>query len=158
MNGMVTGLPPVVAKDMRSQFAALCWRMQRGHVQVLLITSRDTGRWIIPKGWPIDGLDGAGSAAREAWEEAGVEGVIGEESVGYYSYDKVMRGHSLPCMVGVFPLRVMRLADRFPERKQRRRKWFAAEKAARKVAEPELRALLIAVAKAPRLLDPHAGG
>ncbi|MEN9850080.1 MAG: hypothetical protein RL128_243, partial [Pseudomonadota bacterium] len=62
----------------RTQYGALCWRMHRGKVEVLLITSRDTGRWVIPKGWPIDGLAPAQTAAREAWEEAGVEGDIAD--------------------------------------------------------------------------------
>lgn len=140
-------------QDLRSQVAALCWRMHRGHPEVLLITSRDTGRWIIPKGWPIDGLSASGSAAREAWEEAGVEGAVSDTTLGYYSYDKITRGRALPCMVTVFSLRVARLADRFPERKQRRRKWFAADKAARKVAEPELRVLLAGLAAEPARLE-----
>jgi 8-oxo-dGTP pyrophosphatase MutT (NUDIX family) len=109
----------------------------------LLITSRDTGRWVIPKGWPIDGLTAAGSAAREAWEEAGVEGIIAEAGLGLFTYDKLLTASkALPCQVEVFALRVARLRDKFPERSERRRKWFAAEKAARKVAEPGLRHLL----------------
>ena len=142
----------------RNQYAALCWRMHRGAVEVLLVTSRDTGRWVLPKGWPANGLSPADSARREAWEEAGVEGAVGPDALGFYAYDKVMAPDpSLPCVVGVFPLRVERLLARFPERKERRRKWFAAEKAARKVMEPELRALLLTVAADPGLLpDPAA--
>ena len=129
------------------QFAALCWRMRRDKPEVLLITSRDTGRWVIPKGWQIAGKDGPASAAQEAWEEAGVEGRIGPAPLGLYAYDKVMTPDKcLPCAVSVYALRVATLARRFPERKERRRKWFTAEKAARKVAEPDLRALLEAVA------------
>ncbi|MFT4149867.1 MAG: NUDIX hydrolase [Paracoccaceae bacterium] len=156
MNGILSGLPPVVAEETRSQFAALCWRMHRGHAQVLLITSRDTGRWILPKGWPMSHLCPAEAAAQEAWEEAGVEGAVSPDSVGFYSYDKAMKSGALPCMVAVFPLRVARLADRFPEAGQRRRKWFDAAKAARKVAEPELRVLLNAVGEDPALLNPRA--
>lgn len=137
----------------RSQYAALCWRMHRGQVEVLLITSRDTGRWVIPKGWPMDGMDPADAAAREAWEEAGVTGETMPDALGFYSYDKVMKpGHSLPCAVAVYPLRVGELADKFPERKERRRKWFVAAKAARKVAEPELRELLAGLAEANGML------
>lgn len=137
----------------RIQYAALCWRMHRGQVEVLLITSRDTGRWVIPKGWPMDGMDPADAAAREAWEEAGVTGETMPDALGFYSYDKVMKpGHSLPCAVAVYPLRVGELADKFPERKERRRKWFVAAKAARKVAEPELRELLAGLAEANGML------
>lgn len=141
-------------KAPRSQYGALCWRMHRGHVEVLLITSRDTGRWVIPKGWPIDGLDPAASAAREAWEEAGVRGDFDAEPLGLYTYDKVLNPDaSLPCAVAVFPLRVDELAAKFPERKERRRKWFAAAKAAKKVAEPELRALFRSLAEDPTTLS-----
>ena len=148
-----TAPPPEMAARLtdgsRTQFGALCWRRKGKQVEVLLITSRDTGRWLLPKGWPIEGLGGAGAAAREAFEEAGVEGEIGEEPLGYYAYVKTgvrqgKRREDLPCVVAVYPLRVRKLLDRFPERRERRRKWFSAAKAAQKVAEPELRALIAA--------------
>ncbi len=127
--------------------------MHRGQVQVLLITSRETGRWVIPKGWPHDGLTGAGSALAEAWEEAGVEGGVCEAPLGIYSYDKVLKpGLTQPIIVTVFALRVARLRAKFPERGERRRKWFDATRAARKVAEPELRVLLAAIADTPGLV------
>lgn len=135
------------AGNPQPQFAALCWRMRRDKPEVLLITSRDTGRWVIPKGWQVVGKDGSASAAQEAWEEAGVTGTVGLKALGLYGYDKVLPGDmSLPCAVSVYPLRVAALARKFPERNERRRKWFTAEKAARKVAEFDLRALLEAVA------------
>lgn len=142
------------------QHAALCWRMHRGRVEVLLITSRDTGRWVIPKGWPMAGKTPAETAAQEAWEEAGVLGTVTASALGTFAYDK-MRDckEPLPCDVQVFALRVERLADKFPERKQRRRKWFDATKAARKVAEPQLRSLLSAVGSDPALvLGPQDAG
>jgi 8-oxo-dGTP pyrophosphatase MutT (NUDIX family) len=117
----------------------LCWRRQGNDLKVLLVTSRDTGRWIIPKGWMIPDLSAAASAAREAWEEAGVEGVVAELPIGMFAYDKVMGpAQAIPCLVSVYPLQVTRLRDRFPEVQQRQRKWFSPEKAAKKVAEPEL--------------------
>lgn len=127
----------------RTQYGALCWRVLRGAVQVLLVTSRDTGRWVIPKGWPMPEHSPEAAAAREAWEEAGVEGIVSGRCLGLFSYDKMMTpAISVPCVVAVYPLRVTRLQDRFPERKVRKRKWFATDKAARKVMEPELRAIL----------------
>ena len=130
-----------------TQVAALCWRKHRDGIEVLLITSRDTGRWVLPKGWPMDGRSGPEAAAVEAWEEAGVEGRVATETLGFFGYDKTIAPDiAHPCMVSVYPLRVSTLSRRFPERKERRRKWFSAEKAARKVMEPELRALLVAVA------------
>lgn len=137
---------PLGGEETRTQYGAVCWRMHRGKVEVLLITSRDTGRWVIPKGWPISGLTPADTAAREAWEEAGVEGDIQTDKLGAFGYDKALGpSQSVPCSVQVFGLRVAELKAKFPEKKERRRKWFGFEKAARKVAEPELRKLLLAL-------------
>jgi 8-oxo-dGTP pyrophosphatase MutT (NUDIX family) len=131
----------------RNQIGALCWRPHGSGHEVLLITSRDTGRWIIPKGWLVQGLTAAGSAAREAWEEAGIEGKPEEEALGYFAYRKGLdEGRAIPCVVEVFALRVERLTDRYPERGERRRKWFRPEKAAKKVDEPDLRQLILSCA------------
>jgi len=127
---------------MRTQFGALCYRLRDGKVEVLLITSRGTGRWIIPKGWPMDGETPAGSAAVEAFEEAGVEGKLSDRALGFYAYTKRNRGDHLPCVVAVFPLKVQRLLKDFPERQQRRRKWFSQKKAASMVSEPDLSRLI----------------
>ncbi|SIN81680.1 NUDIX hydrolase [Vannielia litorea] len=132
-------------RGLRTQFGALCYRVVEGETQVLLITSRTRKRWIIPKGWPMDGRSGAQAAAREAWEEAGATGNPVPRCLGVYHYIKVSgprRG--LPCLVAVFPLDVTELHKNYPERKQRKRKWFSLAKAAEKVAEPELRAILAA--------------
>ena len=139
-----------------TQVAALCWRVHKGQVKVLLITSRDTRRWVIPKGWPIFGLSLRDSAAREAWEEAGVEGQALDQPLGQYLYDKIARPAALPCAVAVFALHVQTLHNRFPERRQRRRKWFTASEAARLVAESELRQLLELAAQRPELLGSPA--
>jgi 8-oxo-dGTP pyrophosphatase MutT (NUDIX family) len=140
------------------QVGALCWRLRQGRIFVLLITSRDTGRWIIPKGWQIAGLTTAEAAAREAWEEAGVRGEVAAAGLGNYVYDKLI-APGLPhrCCVAVHPLRVAQVAHKFPERGERRRKWFSAGKAARKVDEPELRALLSRLAtEGEAALQPRA--
>lgn len=134
-----------------TQYAALCWRRARGRVEVLLITSRETERWVIPKGWPMAGLTAAECAAREAWEEAGVRGDVADGCIGVFSYDKVLdharpERPSVPCMVAVYPLRVRRLAKVFPEVEERRLKWLPPDRAARKVTEPELQALIAAFA------------
>ncbi len=141
-------LPAPVPADPRRQVAALCWRLDGRRLRVLLVTSRETGRWVLPKGWPIPGLSGPETAAREAWEEAGVRGDVAAHSLGSYGYRKILDGSgSVPCRVEVFPVRVARLADAFPERTQRRRRWFSPRGAAGKVAEPELRDLLAALAE-----------
>lgn len=132
--------------ERRTQHGALCWRRVDGAVQVLLITSRDTGRWVIPKGWPVAGLDAAASAAREAWEEAGARGDADPAPLGWYGYDKLRsrRGKrvAVPCVVSVHALQVAGQDEDFPEAQERRRQWFAPSDAAALVDEPELAALI----------------
>ena len=129
--------------DVRTQFAALPWRLRDGKPQVMLVTSRGTGRWVVPKGWPVDGKTPAESAAQEAFEEAGIEGRGDDFCLGLYSYAKDMDGsRTLPVAVAVFPLEVKRLRPDFPEKGERRSKWMSRKKAAAKVAEPELAAII----------------
>lgn len=148
---------PMAEDAMAEQVGALCWRLHKGRVQVLLVTSRDTGRWVLPKGWPMAGKTAEAAAAREAWEEAGVEGLAQAQSIGRYCYDKI-RPNAVPllCCVDVFPLRVRRLKSDFPEHKQRRRKWFSAVEAASLVAEAELATMLMQVHDAPERLTAAA--
>lgn len=125
--------------DVRTQFAALCYRITKDKPQILLVTSRGSGRWIVPKGWPMDGVTPARAAMIEAWEEAGIEGQSLDFCLGMFSYLKcVGPDMRLPCAVMVYPVRVRSLAADFPEAGTRQRKWFSRKKAARAVAEPEL--------------------
>lgn len=127
------------------QYGALCWRLHQGRVQVLLITGRDSGRWLIPRGWPMAGQPPHTAAQIEAWEEAGVTGEAASEPLGSYAYAKGRAPETLrPCLVAVFPLQVTGVSRHFPEIGQRRRKWFSQQKAARKVADPALAALIAA--------------
>lgn len=137
----------VHADTPRTQFGALCWRVGKAGAEVLLITSRETGRWVIPKGWPMEGRTGHEAAAIEAWEEAGIKGEVGTAKLGDFTYDKILKRDTKqemaqPCVVQVFPLEVSKVSNQFAEMRQRRRKWFAPEKAARKVVEDELKAIL----------------
>ncbi len=154
MNMSVSGsLPPEGQKTAAPQVAALCWRKKGDRVEVMLITSRETGRWVIPKGWPMDGLTPSAAAEREAWEEAGVTGTILKTALGEFHYDKITSPISAKvCAVAVYCLQVKSQKNRFPEAGQRRRVWFAPGKAAELVAEPELRQLLTMVADRPGLL------
>ncbi|MEM9583470.1 MAG: NUDIX hydrolase [Pseudomonadota bacterium] len=130
-------------RDVRSQFAALCYRVHKDETQILLITSRERGRWIIPKGWPVEGATPAEAATAEAFEEAGVEGKSFNICLGLYSYTKIMSGtDNLPCAVSVFPVKVKKLLETYPEAKERKRKWFSQKKAAAQVREPELRKII----------------
>ena len=127
----------------RMQYGALCWRTTSSGIEVLLITSRDTGRWIIPKGWPMPGLAPEAAAEQEAWEEAGVEGVVNPMCVGRYGYLKCLTPEAqMPCSVVVYGLRVSRMADSFPEADERRRQWFRPCTAATMVSEPDLGRLI----------------
>ncbi|MFY2823967.1 NUDIX hydrolase [Ruegeria sp. MALMAid1280] len=136
---------PIFLRPKRVQFAALCTRETETGPEVLLITSRDTGRWIIPKGWPIDGKDGAETALQEAWEEAGVRAPgIAKEPIGCFTYDKVLDdGSALPVLTSVYRIEVQGLADCFPEADERKRVWVAPAIAAERVTEPELRDILL---------------
>ena len=129
--------------DVRTQFAALCYRLRKGKPEILMITSRASRRWIIPKGWPMDGKTPAQSAMTEAWEEAGVIGKPIDLCLGLYSYRKWMGPKQfLPCVALVYPVKVKSLADDFPEKGQRKRKWMRPKKAAERVSEPELAQIL----------------
>ncbi|MGC3936366.1 NUDIX hydrolase [Roseobacter sp. EG26] len=129
--------------ELRTQFAALCYRVRKGDVQVLLITSRGSQRWIVPKGWPMDAMTPADSAAQEAWEEAGVRGASDGRCLGVFSYSKeTVASGDLPCLVMVFAVRVERLSKEYPEAGQRKRKWMSRKKAAKRVDEPELARIL----------------
>ena len=129
--------------DVRTQFAALCYRVKAGKLQILLITSRGTKRWIVPKGWPMDGRTPGQSAALEAWEEAGVRGDVREACLGVYSYAKETDEEGeWPCLAMLYPLRVRVLSRVYPEQNERRRRWMSPKKAASKVAEPELARLI----------------
>ena len=127
-------------RDIRTQFGALCWRRKEGRIQIQLITSRRSGRWIVPKGWPEPGHTPAEAAAREAFEEAGVTGKVSADCIGFFSYTKVITDDEddLPCVVALFPIEVKKRHQSYPEKAQRRRKWFSRKKASKMVQEPEL--------------------
>jgi 8-oxo-dGTP pyrophosphatase MutT (NUDIX family) len=128
----------------RRQYAAIPIRIAaRGRVEVLLMTSRGTGRWVIPKGWPMRHRTPAGTARQEAYEEAGITGRLwSRRSVGTYRYDKVDDKFSGEVTVRVFVLEVEQQLKDWPERGQRRRRWFASRRAAGLVQERELSRLL----------------
>ncbi|MGQ7792009.1 NUDIX hydrolase [Faunimonas sp. B44] len=127
----------------RKQFAALPYRpIEDGGIEILLVTSRDTGRWVLPKGWPMKKHAPHVAAAIEAFEEAGAIGKPSKQAIGSYEYQKQTATDTVPCRVTVYPLRVERLEETWPEQDERRRVWFQPEDAAEQVQEPDLRALL----------------
>lgn len=125
------------------QVGALCWRIRKGEPQILLVTSRETRRWIIPKGWPMPSLVHSNAAKQEAFEEAGVTGHIRRKPLGTYSYEKILAdGSSQPCKVLVYVLEVEAKASDWQEQKMRDRKWFEPGEAAARVGEPGLKLLI----------------
>ncbi len=127
----------------RLQVAALPWRKTGDDVEVLLITSRDTGRWVLPKGWPEDDEELYEAAAREAVEEAGISGGVAHAAVGSFFYDKILSsGEGSRCEVRVFPLEVTDIASKWREKRQRKRKWVKPREATRMVNEPDLGELI----------------
>lgn len=138
-------LVPMLQRPKPLQVAALCHRGDGAGREYLLITSRDTGRWIIPKGWPIRGLKSSEAALQEAWEEAGVKtGIVNAVPVGRYVYQKRQSsGWSFPVETLVYSVAVEDMADQFPEAGERTRKWVTADAAASMVEEPELQQILL---------------
>lgn len=121
-----------------------------GRPEILLVTSRATRRWVVPRGNPILGLAPHQAAAQEAWEEAGVRGAVASDAIGRYRYDKRRKdGSIVPAEVHLFRLDVAEVVEDWPERHERERRWFAPEAAAAAVEEPELKALLLTLQAAP---------
>ncbi len=111
---------------------------------VLLVSSRGTGRWVIPKGWPKTQLTGRELAALEAFEEAGVGGDVGAEPIGSFDYTK--RLHFLAwarCRVLVYPMKVTHQFVHWPEQRSRRQTWVGPEQAADLVRERGLAQILL---------------
>jgi 8-oxo-dGTP pyrophosphatase MutT (NUDIX family) len=134
----------------RVQYAALPYRLRgRSRTEVMLVTSRETRRWIIPKGWPQKGKAPHHSAAREAFEEAGVVGTVGRRPVGSFPYEKRLKnGDVLVCEVRVFPLKVSSQSKQWPEKRHRDVKWVSAKEAADTVQEPMLSTIIRRLADA----------
>jgi 8-oxo-dGTP pyrophosphatase MutT (NUDIX family) len=125
------------------QYAALPYRQGADGLEVLLVTSRETRRWVIPKGWPMKGRKPHAAAAREAFEEAGVVGQVTKAAVGAYPYMKRLKnGALIPCLVRVYPLQVTQERAAWPEMAERERCWLGVEAAAEAVSEPELAELI----------------
>jgi 8-oxo-dGTP pyrophosphatase MutT (NUDIX family) len=134
----------------RVQYGALPYRFTpEATLEILVVTTRRTRRWIIPKGWPIKGLRPPKAAAREAFEEAGVTGRIGVKPVGAFTYEKVLdeAGVQATCEVKVYPLLVKRQLEVFPESEQRVLQWVDPAKAITLIKDPGLKKLVKVFAK-----------
>ena len=105
-------LRPMFQRPPALQLAALCHRTTEAGKEVLLVTS-SSGRWILPKGWPIDGMTAAEAAAQEAWEEGGVKASkVAKSSLGsFFSRKTYTSGRSEPCDPVVFKRKVAEVAN-----------------------------------------------
>ena len=132
------------------QSGVLPWRLKgRKKAEVLLVTGRRSGRWMIPKGWPMPGKTLADSAAQEAFEEAGIEGKVDEQPIGTFRHVKqhLLFGE-MEVDIQVHSFAVRRELSSWPEKGERNRKWFACDDAATKVDSEELGSMIRAFGKA----------
>lgn len=141
-------------EGVKQQYGALLWRKgARGRLQVLLITSRRRGRWIVPKGWPMADREPCLVAAMEAFEEAGVIGEVEPNPIGCYDYMKEGGdGSSQQVCVTLFGLSVVGTLTNWPERGQRKRRWFGLAEAAETVDDRSLIPLIRAIRDTPQIL------
>jgi 8-oxo-dGTP pyrophosphatase MutT (NUDIX family) len=129
------------------QCAALPFQERDGETHVLLVTSRETKRWVLPKGWTEKPGHGAKQAQREAFEEAGIIGQVAPDAIGAYAYPKRLNGGvTVTCDVEVFALAVERLLEDWPEKSQRERRWFTLSEAAMAVDDGGLVTLMLQLA------------
>lgn len=134
----------MVKETIRTQCAALPYRFINGEAEVLLITSRETRRWILPKGWEEKKTKLHYMAALEAYEEAGVRGKVDKHPLGTYLYEKRLdSGDSVTCKVHVFALEVEEELSDWPEKAERTRMWTTPAQAALLISESGLAAILL---------------
>ncbi len=133
------------------QYAALPWRKAKRGIEILLITTRTTKRWIVPKGWPLKNCSPVECAAYEALEEAGVIGTVARKALGSFIYDKRRKsGKLVPCKVEVYPLQVTTRRRKWMERDAREWRWCTCAEALELLGDPGLQKL---VAKFARLAE-----
>lgn len=129
----------------RRQVAALPWRRGANGLEILLVTSRETRRWVTPKGGRMAGKSDAESAAQEALEEAGIEGAVTEAPIGTFRYLKVLKRRAPRwCVVALHALEVRVEHPVWQEQAERQRVWVSREEAVRRVDEPDLKVLIAA--------------
>lgn len=124
------------------QAAALPYRFENGSLEILLLTTRNTRRFTLPKGWPMKRKSLAEAARVEALEETGLEGILAPDIIGHFFYWKRLKSVFIPVKVSVFPLFVLKELSCWQEQNERFRKWLSPDEAQLLVDEPELVSLI----------------
>lgn len=140
------------------QFGAVPYRRRNGELEFLVITSRRTGRWIFPKGGRMALLSGADTAAEEAFEEAGVRGLVEAQPAGRYRDVKVREEGETVIEVEMYPMAVDHEFDEWPEMAQRRRRWVGPGEAAILLSHPQLVTIVNEIAARPQPSQDGAAG
>lgn len=146
MTRLASDMQLMFRRPPKQQYGALCYRLsnKRG-LEILLMTSRETKRWVIPKGWPMPGKQSPDVAAQEAYEEAGVQGAVEDQPLGSFRYMKTLKdGLKVECRVQVYALAVSAMVRNFKEKGERKLEWVSCQEAARRVKETELRDIILA--------------
>ena len=139
----MAGDAPRTEKAERRQVAALPWRRGDTGIEILLVTTRETRRWVTPTGGRMAGKTDAEAAAQEALEEAGVEGVVAGVPLGTFRYLKVLKRRAPRwCVVALYGLEVTAVHRAWEEQAERERVWLSRDEAADRVDEPDLKALI----------------
>ncbi|AGF74532.1 NUDIX hydrolase [Bartonella australis AUST/NH1] len=126
------------------QVGALIYRVKNGILEFLLITSRGSGRWVIPKGWPISRQSFSQTVLQEAFEEAGIRGIVDTFPIGTYEYEKLdLRKKNSKFCVYVFSVLYLHQEKEWPEQNQRTYEWVTALEAAGRISEPKLKKILL---------------
>jgi 8-oxo-dGTP pyrophosphatase MutT (NUDIX family) len=126
------------------QYGAIPFRKKKGAVRLLLITTRRKGRWSVPKGWPIRKKSASGTAAQEAFEEAGLVGKVTKRPVGQFTSRKLRKNRVQNCRVKLYPFRVKKQKRNWPEMNQRRTRWVTPDEAQRLIHRAALRDIVAA--------------
>lgn len=131
------------------QYGALPWRRTPDGLQILLITTRNTHRWIVPKGWPQTGRSAQECAAQEAYEEAGVSGAVSSQPIGVFNYKKQMKsGQMITCRIRIYGMEVSDIAGDWPEKSARETKWCRLSEALTLVEDLGLRRIIAKFSRA----------
>jgi 8-oxo-dGTP pyrophosphatase MutT (NUDIX family) len=145
--GMIR-FPSFLAAGRHTQYAVLPYVLSDDGMRICLVSSRESRRWVIPKGWPKAGRTAQDQAQKEALEEAGLRGEIGAKPLGRYHYRKRLHYFfSVICRVKVYPLRVETQMLSWEEQDWRELKWLPPSEAAALVEEPELAAIISSFAE-----------